>query len=43
MSENFKHEIRILKDKLIKLEGNKRDNDENIEKVAKLYEARIIN
>ena len=42
-SEEFRQEIIYLKDKLSKLEDIERENDENIEKLSKLYDAGIIN
>ena len=42
-SEGFKHEIILLKYKLIKLESIERDHADNLEKLSKLYAARIIN
>ena len=42
-SEEFKREIEHLKDKLSHLEDVERENEENIEKLGKLFDAGIIN
>ena len=40
---DFRQQIIDLNDKLAKLESIERENDDNIEKLAKLYDAVIIN
>ena len=42
-SEEFKYEIGLLKDKLIKLERIDKDHANNLENLSKLYDAKIIN
>ena len=42
-ADSFKLEIKYLQDKLTKLENIERENEDNIEKLSKLYDAGIIN
>ena len=41
--DNFRKEIEALKHKLSKLEDIERENEENIEKLSRLYDAWVIN
>ena len=40
---DFRREIESLNSKLLKLENIERENDDNIEKLSKLYEVGVIN